>query len=140
MAPKWSFRVMQRGELNVDPILSEFFSVDAIGGLTEALVRECIQNSLDAGQPDKTVRIRFWLSGQENAVSPKSAHPYSADLRLHLEAKGSGLRSVPDPTEDFSFLVVEDFETRGLRGSPLQEKDEAGGKNDFYYFWRNVGR
>jgi hypothetical protein len=140
VAPKWSFRVMQRGELNVDPIQSEFFSVDAIGGLAEALVRECIQNSLDAGEPGKVVRVRFWLSGQENAISPEAAHPYSSDLRLHLEAKGSGLRSVPSPTEDLSFLVVEDFETRGLRGSPLQEKDEAGVKNDFYYFWRNVGR
>jgi len=131
---------MQRGELNVDPIQSEFFTVDAIGGLTDALVRECIQNSLDAAQPGKKVRIRFWLSGAENAVSASSSSPYFAEIRPHLEAKGSGLRTVPGATEDVSFLVIEDFETRGLRGDPLQEKDEGGAKNDFYYFWRNVGR
>ena len=43
--PEWSFRAMQRGELNVDPIQSEFFSTEAIDGLTEALVRESIQNT-----------------------------------------------------------------------------------------------
>src|SRR5208337_3648246 len=58
----------------------------------------------------------------------------------HLQAKGSGLQSVPAITEDVPFLTIEDFQTRGLRGNPTQEKDEAGTKNDFYYFWRNVGR
>ena len=45
---EWTFREMARGELNVDPIQSEFFSTEAIDGLTEALVRESIQNTLDA--------------------------------------------------------------------------------------------
>jgi hypothetical protein len=131
---------MQRGELNVDPIQSEFFSIEALDGLTEALVRETIQNTLDAGQPGKKVKVRFWLSGSDDAVSFKLADQYFPALWPHLQAKGSGLQSVPAITEDVPFLTIEDFQTRGLRGNPTQEKDEAGTKNDFYYFWRNVGR
>jgi hypothetical protein len=140
VAASWSFRTMQRGELNVDPIQSEFFSIEALDGLTEALVRETIQNTLDAGQPGKKVKVRFWLSGSDDAVSSKLANQYFPALWPHLQAKGSGLQSVPSITEDVPFLTIEDFQTRGLRGSPTQEKDEAGTKNDFYYFWRNVGR
>jgi hypothetical protein len=140
VAPKWAFRAMQRGELNVDPIQSEFFSIEALDGLTEALVRETIQNSLDAGKPGKKVKVRFWLSGAGHAVSSKIAAKYFSGVRDHLEAKASGLQSVPEVGADVPFLTIEDFETRGLRGNPKQEKDESGVKNDFYYFWRNVGR
>jgi hypothetical protein len=37
---------------------------------------------------------------------------------------------------------VEDQGTRGLEGDPNQFEDdrEGGGRNDFFYFWRNVGR
>ncbi len=42
---------MTRGEINVDPIEGEFFSTEVLGSLPDALVREAIQNSLDAGIP-----------------------------------------------------------------------------------------
>jgi hypothetical protein len=40
-------------------------------------------------------------------------------------------------------LIIEDSGTRGLTGDPAADPDldaSAGEKNDFYYFWRNVGR
>jgi hypothetical protein len=129
---------MQRGELNVDPIQSEFFSTEAIDGLTEALVRESIQNTLDAAQAGATARVRFWFSGTESALPNQNG--YLTGIAEHLNAKGSGLRSLPDFQDGIPFLLVEDFGTRGLCGDPEQEKDIAGTKNDFYYFWRNVGR
>lgn len=46
--PEWRFRRMQPGEMNIDPIEGEFFSTEALGSLADALVREAIQNSLDA--------------------------------------------------------------------------------------------
>jgi hypothetical protein len=55
---KWYFREMQRAEMSVNPVQSEFFSTEAIEGLTEGLVRESIQNTLDAAQTTPT-RIRF---------------------------------------------------------------------------------
>ncbi|MCL4799030.1 MAG: hypothetical protein KJ025_05540 [Burkholderiales bacterium] len=46
--PQWQFRRMHPGEMNIDPIESEFFSTEALESLADALVREAIQNSLDA--------------------------------------------------------------------------------------------
>lgn len=36
------------GEINVDPIEGEFFNTEAIASISDALVREAIQNCLDA--------------------------------------------------------------------------------------------
>ena len=46
---EWRFRRMLPGEMNIDPIESEFFSTEALDSMSDALVRESIQNSLDAG-------------------------------------------------------------------------------------------
>ncbi|MFZ3339771.1 MAG: hypothetical protein WA213_02735 [Terriglobales bacterium] len=136
---KWYFREMQRAEMSVNPVQSEFFSTEAIEGLTEGLVRESIQNTLDAAQ-GTPVRVRFWLSGSENAIPAQKANQYFGGLEEHLKAKGSGIQAIPSLNGGIPFLLVEDFNTRGLRGNPLQDKDVAGASNDFYYFWRNVGR
>ena len=134
---EWFFRTMSRGEHNVDPIQSEFFSTEAIDGLTEALVRESIQNSLDATPSGTTARIRFWHSGLDHALTVGS--PYLSGLESHLHAEGNGLTSVPNLENGTPFLLIEDFGTHGLLGDPGQDND-TGVKNDFYYFWRNVGR
>ena len=57
--PQWRFRKMQPGEINVDPIEGEFFTTEAIGSITDALVRESIQNSLDAAAGEGPVTICF---------------------------------------------------------------------------------
>jgi hypothetical protein len=40
------------------------------------------------------------------------------------------------------YLLVEDYGTRGLQGdiSQYDDLDDDFKKNDFYYFWRNIGR
>lgn len=43
--PIWKFREMSRGEINVDPIEGEFFSTEILGSLSDAVIREAIQNS-----------------------------------------------------------------------------------------------
>lgn len=134
---KWSFRTMERGELNVDPIQSEFFSTEAIEGLTEALVRESIQNTLDATPCGQTARVRFWHSGTKHALTAHSG--YLEGLDDHLHSEGSGLTSVPKFDNGVPFLLIEDFGARGLAGDPDQDED-TGEQNNFYYFWRNVGR
>ncbi len=53
----WRFNPMSPGDLNVDPIEHEFFATETLGGITDALVREAIQNSLDAAAEEK-VRVR----------------------------------------------------------------------------------
>lgn len=46
--PEWRFRRMGRDEQGIDPVQEEFFATEELGDLNEALVREAIQNSLDA--------------------------------------------------------------------------------------------
>ena len=57
--PQWRFREMQPGEINIDPIEGEFFTTEALGSLNDALVREAIQNSLDAAVGEGPVTVRF---------------------------------------------------------------------------------
>lgn len=142
MAPSWYFREMSRGEVNVDPIQREFFTTEAIDGAVDALVRESIQNSLDAEQGTRKVHVRVVLSSAANGLPPRRAAKYFRDLWPHLAARKTGLPTVPTETEPVPFLVIEDFGTSGLRGDPDQEQDteDSSGRNDFYYFWRNVGR
>lgn len=134
---KWRFRPMTRGEMNTDPVEGEFFTPE---GLAEALVREAIQNSLDAKLPGSQVRVRFAFSGSERALEPAKARRYLDSLRPHLQALS--VDGLPSEDEPMKFLVVEDFGTRGLCGDPKQDfdTDVEGPKNDFYYFWRNIGR
>jgi hypothetical protein len=140
----WQFRRMQAGEMNIDPIEAEFFSTDALGSLTDALVREAIQNSLDARQRQSAARIRITFPAPERLLKGDRRDYYLAGLKPHLTADRSGLVQPPSPDEPLSFLVFEDFGTRGLQGDPAQSEDEEIGassiRNDFYYFWRNIGR
>ena len=101
-----------------------------------------MRNARDARPDGQPVRVRF-IFGK---LDPESASPYIESLRSHVQAKESGVKAdvVKDPDEPMSFVAVEDFGTRGLRGDPTHDDEEsgaaAGERNDFYYFWRNLGR
>ncbi|MFH0965999.1 MAG: hypothetical protein V2A58_18520, partial [Planctomycetota bacterium] len=129
---------MMLSEQNRDPIESEFFRrEDAVA----SIVRETIQNSLDAADGKGPVVVCFSLSGNEFALSPLDNQEWMKDLRPHLEA--AGIEEHPLLDDTMSFLAIEDFGTRGLWGDPAaarkSELDGAGTKEDFFYFWRNVG-
>src|SRR6266403_2428751 len=134
MAPSWFFREMSRGEVNVDPIQREFFTTEAIDGAVEPLVRESIQNSLDACRGSRKVHVRMVLSAGMNALSSGTGARYFRELWPHIEAKKNGLLGVPAQNDPVSFLVIEDFGTSGLRGDPEQEQDseDVSARNDFY--------
>lgn len=135
---------MSRGEINVDPIEGEFFTTEALGSLSDALIRETIQNSLDAGLPNQqvTVIISFCTSEQRLGLSEKKH--YLKGLDAHLASKKSGIIEPPSANEPMDFLVLEDFGTRGLAGDIKENEDSEVGpdrlKNDYFYFWRNIGR
>ena len=76
----WCFRKMQRREINADPVQGEFFTPE---GLADGLVREMIQNALDAAAGGDPVRIRFSFS--DAAVPGEVADVYQTGLLEHLE-------------------------------------------------------
>jgi hypothetical protein len=142
--PAWHFRTMDLGEVHVDPVHDEFFKAQ---DLADALVRESIQNSLDARAPRSRgpVRVRFRFATGPHALHPDAVREYFGGLDRHLQAVAKTIHTVlPRHDEPVPYLLIEDFGTRGLTGDPHvdPELDTSGEerKNDFFYFWRNVGR
>jgi len=138
----WHYYKHPKGLKVRDPIQGEFFATDVIAKPVEALVREGIQNSLDAGEDGKSVMVRIFASGQDHAVSAEDIAYFMDGDWEHLRTAGNGLRSsdVPADDDDCPFLVFEDFGTTGLQGDESQWEPLEDGKNQFFHFFRAEGR
>ncbi|MBK8979626.1 MAG: hypothetical protein IPM29_27320 [Planctomycetes bacterium] len=142
----WQFETSSRRLVSRDPFEAAFFTgeddEDQVFARTDVLIRESIQNSMDAGLGHAPVRVRLALSSSAAALPAERATAYLDGLAPHLHALGN--RTVtPRRTPPMEFLVIEDFGTRGLDGDPARTDDPAldhPAKEDFYWFWRNVGR
>ena len=138
----WHFRRMARGEMNQDPVQDDYFNTAALDSYSDALIRESIQNSLDAKTKNTNdpVRVRITFPSDSDLPAAEDAAPYFKNLMGHIEASAV-IEDPPTLDGKVSFLVFEDFGTRGLVGDPeLADDPEPGELADFYYFWRNVGR
>ena len=149
---RWRFARMTPAEINQDPVQGEFFSREA--DLPGRLVRESIQNSLDAKRDKQTVRVRFVFSGKRDALPPSRAARYLKGLKKHVKAvveAGGMLPSVEDDEEQsaahdalacfrepMTYLVIEDFGTKGLTGNVGANSEREEG-NDFWGFFRSIG-
>ena len=155
--PQWRFRRMTPAEINQDPVQGEFFT--STSDLAERLVRESIQNSLDAARGDGPVRVRFAFSGEGGALSAEQAERYLDGLKEHLEAvalsdddrQSVGIESesdedtavydaydLIDQCRPMTYLVVEDLGTEGLTGD-IESNTEFEERNRFWGFFRSVG-
>ena len=154
---KWRFREMTPAELNHESMEREFFAGEPIN---TRLVREAIQNSLDAGvahvysgsssDSAEPVRIRFSLAGIHTPLPASVAKKYFTGLAPHLNALAEPddtlgvLAARNDLTQDgVRFIIIEDAGTLGLEGNWEQYDDsenEPAENNHFYWFFRNVGR
>jgi len=138
MEDSWVFKKVAPGDTTREPINSEFFATEAINNPAQALVREGVQNALDAGD-DGQVRVRIFLSG-ERGLPSSLAKRYFVGAWPHYMAKNSGLRDIPSVAEQCRYLVFEDFGTHGLRGNPAQWHKIDGTANDFFNFFRSEGQ
>ncbi len=152
--PRWRFPRMAPSQVNQNPVQGEFFTATA--GMAERLVRESIQNSLDARHGDEVVRLRFAFSGERNILPPGAAKSWLRGLEPHLEALADARTSPTSNDGDdqketeavfaawellrqpMRHLVIEDFGTTGLRGNPCANGVNERG-NDFWGFFRSVG-
>jgi len=135
----WHFRSLQKGEKIRDPIQGEFFATDAIADPAHALVRESIQNSLDAATAD-AIRVRLFVSASTGAAKWADIEPFVSDAWPHYMARRNGLRDVPEQCSPCEYLVVEDFNTSGLTGDTDQAHPLPDVKNPFLLFFRAEGR
>ena len=119
----------------MDPIHDNFFVQDS-ANLAESLVRETLQNSLDAQVDEGTqVRVRFALNEVPEAKRAIFDR-YLSKLNPHLVAAKPALAKVCAAAKP-QFLVIEDFGTKGLMGDTVSNRDTKSG---FSNFWRHVGK
>lgn len=143
----WVFAPLTGASIRRDPQESELFKTEGAGegeyAGTDALVREVIQNSMDAGTNDGPVRVRFSIHGQEDLPDPMILKSYFERLKPALAHRDIRFTKKSVPDLKLGFLVCEDFGTRGLGGSVHLAKDPHKGhsdREDFFWFWRNIGR
>jgi hypothetical protein len=140
MPAEWQFEQKRRSQKARDPMQASFFTNASIDDDTHALVREAIQNSLDAKADigsTEPVRVRFSI-GSHSTSSGIMDRYIPKDAWSHFNAEDNGLSSPPRATDDCRFLVYEDFNTEGLVGDELAF--EAEPKNSFYFFMRAEGQ
>lgn len=134
----WHFRPKRPSDTARDPISSEFFADESVEDAARALVRESIQNSLDAHDKagSHPVEVRITLRANGRGALPSAIAPFFSAIWPHVSAASSGLSNPPDPRERCSFLTIEDFGTSGLEGDPLGWIPKHGKTNSFYTFFR----
>ena len=125
----WKFKELDPGLVEIDLYIEELFNNDDTN-IENTLVRETIQNSLDACyDSDEPVEVRFDFLGSEDR-GPVVAGLWDG-LIQHLDLAG-----VETARMDFTrpaFLVIEDLNTTGLLG-PVDGSDK---QSDWYgFFWR----
>jgi hypothetical protein len=143
-AMKWQFYRQKPTDPVLNPIAGEFFSSEAVGDSASALVREAVQNSLDArdksqAPPGSPVRVRVFLSAQDDEVSAKNAKRWFDGIWPHVKADKNGLVDRPDKSDGCPYIVIEDFGTLGLGGDPEAYVPAPDTPNDFLNFFRAFG-
>lgn len=137
----WCFRRKAPGEKIRNPIQGEFFATEAIDGPAQALVRESVQNSLDARAGSEPVRIRITLASGKDALAAGAVAGLFGSAWPHYSAKGNGLHAAPTADSPCPYLVIEDFGTKGLTGDPAQTDPDPNpeNRNPFFLFFRAEG-
>ncbi len=140
--PAWCFRPKRPGEPNREPIQGEFFASDAISDPGTALVREGIQNALDAGAKDGSpVLVRILVSGKDERAEVEEF--FGEVAWEHFKSSGNGINpnAIPTAAGRCRFIAFEDFSTSGLEGDSAEAfRSPSGGKNHFYHFFRAEGQ
>ncbi len=92
----WSFEVKHPKSIHRDPFEAEFFTGEDDDDLedshTDSLVREVLQNSLDAVRSDGApVRVRIAIDRDVQILSSEKGGRYLEGLIPHLETLGNPL-------------------------------------------------
>ena len=142
MATDWHFRKFRPGDTINDPIERALFSQESVTGHpASALVREAIQNSLDA-RPRNAGRatVRFTLHRGATAPSMVEAASLLDSLMPRLTAPQCGLEDAPARSGSVPLLLIEDFGTLGLTGDSSAWEPTDARSNPFFLFFRALGR
>ena len=144
MNPCWHFNLRRPCERMRDSANDAFFTAESLENLSEALVREAIQNSLDAAQRDAsgvrqvTVRIRFVPNAPREVRQFLAGQFHSAKQNFERGLSRPSLDALFD--EYCGYVVFEDFGTKGLTGDINEWRLERAQRNAFFSFFRAEGQ
>ena len=141
MLPNWRFKPYSPGDTYRNSTADAFFDSDTVSDPGKALVREGVQNSLDANKihPEKPAFVRISLINQDTAPSWDDVEQFFGTAWPHYTTERSGLHpdEIPVHPEKCTALVFEDMDTTGLVGDTEEWREpEEGDRNDFFNFFR----
>ncbi|MBX8484347.1 hypothetical protein [Pseudomonas cichorii] len=131
----WQFRPLNPNETSGANISDDNFA-DEERTNVEILVRETLQNPLDARSGDSVVRVEYKFVTVDVATSTFAQSIFSDEWGNHFRA-GELIESDEQPSQ-MTFLVIEDFGTTGLEGTYLDSSCEGPTEN-WNAFWFREG-
>jgi hypothetical protein len=131
----WQFRPLNPNETSGASISDDNFA-DEERTSVEILVRETLQNPLDARSSDEVVRVAYKLVTVDLADSVFARSIFSDDWIKHFRA--GGLINSSERPPRMVFLVIEDFGTTGLEGCYTDSSCEGSTEN-WNAFWFREG-
>ena len=130
---KWHFSPQLKDQVETEVTQRDQFNNDDVD-LSETIVREAVQNSLDAAVDDsECVTVTFRWQNKDDGLSPAFFSSLFEGQLPHAEAAGIDVNTID--LKKPGALIIEDFGTTGLTGS-VEEKDD----NHFSDFWRRHGK
>jgi len=132
--PLWTFREVPAGTKNRNPVQDEFFNSSEALTEISSLVRESIQNSLDAHESENAspVLLRFTLANATSSITTR----YFTGLQKHVDLGIPGI-DLSLAEEKCEYLIVEDFNTTGLLGDSRKDQlaeNDTPSENSYHYF------
>jgi hypothetical protein len=128
---KWRFSPQLQDQVETEITQRDQFNNDEVD-LSETIVREAIQNSLDAAIEEK-VRVTFRWMGLEQGLTGDYFRKLLDGQLEHARAAEIDVDSLGFSTP--TALCIEDFGTSGLTGKVNQKDDD-----NFSDFWRRHGK
>jgi len=144
MNPQWHFNQRRPCDRVRDSVNDAFFTAESLENLSEALVREGIQNSLDAARRgeagEREVRVRICFVPNASTEARTYLNTMFEPAKLHFERGVGTIRFENLFSSTCGYLVFEDFGTKGLTGDVNEWRLEQADQNAFFSFFRAEGR
>lgn len=128
----WRFTELPSDVPERDPHEAEFFHLKEPA---EAVVREFVQNALDA-QEDGKVVVKFTFGEIEKGEVEK----FFTNYEDHFIATKITSEDFFNGLDKINFIAIEDFGTSGLDGKTGEDGTHPDGRNNFYNFWWYEGK
>jgi len=131
---KWKFTAQPSAQVETEVTQRDHFNNDDVN-LSETIVREAVQNSLDAdcNESETNIHVSFNFLDKSNGLE---GHFFLGLFKDQIDhARVAGLDTDSLDFDNPEALIIEDFGTTGLSGS-VNSKDN----NHFSDFWRRHGK